>query len=234
MRTETKPVQRAMYVATQLDKSWLFDVQRKLYARSSNEPIHEWRKLWGLVSRVEVVGALAAVRRTCGEVLTLGVAMRAPWRSDRETIRAVVRAFRAGAPQTVAGPRASPSGPLVMVSGTGLEGRGPRRGSRGRRGETRGSPVETSGRPGAPRGPLVVKGGPPFHAVARCAEPRLRGHRSGTRGASGFPGSSEVTMSKRLLHFAQAMVCVATAIPTSGPPETSTAYPHASHRNGKR
>jgi len=50
MRTDTKPVQRAMYVATQLDRSWLLDVQRKLYARSWNESVYVWCKLWGLVT----------------------------------------------------------------------------------------------------------------------------------------------------------------------------------------
>jgi RNA-directed DNA polymerase len=67
MRTAAKPVQRAMYVATQLEKSWLLDVQRKLYARSWNEPVYIWRKLWGLVTdRRNLVLALGRVARNRG------------------------------------------------------------------------------------------------------------------------------------------------------------------------
>jgi hypothetical protein len=67
MRAEAKPVQRAMYVATQLDKSWLLDVQRKLYARSWNEPVYVWRKLWGLVTDRRNLGlALERVARNRG------------------------------------------------------------------------------------------------------------------------------------------------------------------------
>jgi len=39
-----------MYVASQSDKDWLLNVQRKLYARSQQEPDHVFRKLWGLVT----------------------------------------------------------------------------------------------------------------------------------------------------------------------------------------
>jgi retron-type reverse transcriptase len=67
MRAEAKPVQRAMYVATQLDKSWLLDVQRKLYARSWNEPVYVWCKLWGLVTdRRNLRLALERVARNRG------------------------------------------------------------------------------------------------------------------------------------------------------------------------
>jgi hypothetical protein len=45
-----------MYVATQSDKDWLRSEQRKLYARSWDEPGYVWRKLWGLVTD----------RATCG------------------------------------------------------------------------------------------------------------------------------------------------------------------------
>jgi len=67
MRAEAKPVQRAMYVATQLDRSWLLDVQRKLYARSWKEPGYVWRKLWGLVTDQRNLRlALARVARNRG------------------------------------------------------------------------------------------------------------------------------------------------------------------------
>src|ERR1700722_13206221 len=72
---------------------------------------------------------------------------------------------------------------------------------------------------------------PAFHALTGCLTVRLRGQRSGTFGAFGLPGSSEVTTSNSCLHFEHAMVRVATATPTSGPPETTASYPHASHRN---
>src|SRR5580692_5311053 len=72
---------------------------------------------------------------------------------------------------------------------------------------------------------------PAFHALTGCLTVRLRGQRSGTLRAFGLPGSSEVTASNSCLHFAHAMVRVATANPTSGPPETTASYPHASHRN---
>ncbi len=67
MRAEAKPVQRAMYVANQLDEGWLLDVQRKLYARSWNEPVYVWCKLWGLVTdRRNLTLALARVSRNRG------------------------------------------------------------------------------------------------------------------------------------------------------------------------
>jgi hypothetical protein len=39
-----------MYVAPQLDKSWLLSVQRKLYERSRTNPDYAFRKLWGLIT----------------------------------------------------------------------------------------------------------------------------------------------------------------------------------------
>jgi group II intron reverse transcriptase/maturase len=39
-----------MYVAPHSDKEWLLDVQRKLYARSWENPDYVFRKLWGFVS----------------------------------------------------------------------------------------------------------------------------------------------------------------------------------------
>jgi retron-type reverse transcriptase len=39
-----------MYVASQSDKDWLLNVQRKLYARSQQEPGYVFQKLWGLVT----------------------------------------------------------------------------------------------------------------------------------------------------------------------------------------
>lgn len=56
-----------MYVATQVEKTWLLDVQRKLYARSWNEPVYVWRKLWGLVTdRRNLMLALERVSRNRG------------------------------------------------------------------------------------------------------------------------------------------------------------------------
>ncbi len=39
-----------MYVASQLDTSWLLNVQRKLYAQSRKNPDYVFRKLWGLIT----------------------------------------------------------------------------------------------------------------------------------------------------------------------------------------
>ena len=50
MNTSSKPRGKAMYVASQLDKSWLLNVQRKLYLRSWENPDYVFRKLWGLVT----------------------------------------------------------------------------------------------------------------------------------------------------------------------------------------
>ncbi len=71
-----------MYVATQLDKSWLRSVQRKLYARSWDEPGYVWRKLWGLVTdRRNLRLALARVASNRG-ARTPGV--------DGQTVRKVL------------------------------------------------------------------------------------------------------------------------------------------------
>ena len=39
-----------MYVASQLDESWLLSVQRKLYAQSRENPGYVFRKLWGCIT----------------------------------------------------------------------------------------------------------------------------------------------------------------------------------------
>lgn len=72
-----------MYVATQLDKSWLLDVQRKLYARSWNNSAYVWRKLWGLVTdQRNLKHALERVSRNRG-ARSAGV--------DGMTVRKVLR-----------------------------------------------------------------------------------------------------------------------------------------------
>jgi hypothetical protein len=72
-----------MYVATQLDKSWLRSEQRKLYARSWDESGYVWRKLWGLVTdRRNLRLALARVASNRG-ARTSGV--------DGQTVRKVLR-----------------------------------------------------------------------------------------------------------------------------------------------
>jgi RNA-directed DNA polymerase len=50
MRVTSKPQGKAMYVASELDKSWLLSEQRKLHKRSQQEPDYVFRKLWGLVT----------------------------------------------------------------------------------------------------------------------------------------------------------------------------------------
>lgn len=39
-----------MYIATEDDRLWLQDVQRKLYARSREQPDYVFEQLWGLVT----------------------------------------------------------------------------------------------------------------------------------------------------------------------------------------
>ena len=50
MSTASKPPGKAMYVATALDREWLRNEQRKLYARSADDPSYVFRKLWGLIT----------------------------------------------------------------------------------------------------------------------------------------------------------------------------------------
>lgn len=50
MRRALKPPGKAMYVASQLDESWLRNEQRKLYTRSRENPAYVFRKLWGLIT----------------------------------------------------------------------------------------------------------------------------------------------------------------------------------------
>src|SRR5258708_10379128 len=50
MRTIPKPLGKAMYVAAQLDQSWLQNEQKKLYARSMQNADYVFQKLWGLVT----------------------------------------------------------------------------------------------------------------------------------------------------------------------------------------
>jgi RNA-directed DNA polymerase len=50
MRTTSAPLRKAMYVASELDKSWLQTEQRRLYERSRNNPDYVFRKLWGFIT----------------------------------------------------------------------------------------------------------------------------------------------------------------------------------------
>jgi RNA-directed DNA polymerase len=50
MSTTPGPQGKAMYVASQLDKSWLLNEQRKLYVQSMYNPDYVFRKLWGLMT----------------------------------------------------------------------------------------------------------------------------------------------------------------------------------------
>lgn len=49
MSAASRTPRKAMYVASELDKSWLRSETRKLYARSMEHPDYVFRKLWGLV-----------------------------------------------------------------------------------------------------------------------------------------------------------------------------------------
>jgi len=50
MRATSVPLGKATYVASRLDRSWLQTEQRKLHARSRQNPGYVFRKLWGLMT----------------------------------------------------------------------------------------------------------------------------------------------------------------------------------------
>jgi group II intron reverse transcriptase/maturase len=71
-----------MYVASSDDRRWLLNEQRKLYARSRQDPAYVFRKLWGLVTDPRNLrNAFARVSRNRGR-RTAGV--------DRVTVRMVL------------------------------------------------------------------------------------------------------------------------------------------------
>jgi len=67
MRTAPKPLGKATYVASNSDKEWLQNEQRKLYTRSWGDLDYVFRKLWGLVTDPHNLRcALARVSRNRG------------------------------------------------------------------------------------------------------------------------------------------------------------------------
>jgi RNA-directed DNA polymerase len=84
VRTTTKPQgNRPTYVVPRSDKDWLLNEQRKLYARSMENPDYVFRKLWGLVTDERNLRiAVARVARNRGS-RTAGV--------DGLTVRMVIR-----------------------------------------------------------------------------------------------------------------------------------------------
>jgi RNA-directed DNA polymerase len=67
MRTASEPQGEAMYVASQSDKDWLLNVQKKLYTQSWAKPCYVFEKLWGLVTDFRnLKNALARVARNRG------------------------------------------------------------------------------------------------------------------------------------------------------------------------
>ncbi len=82
MATAAVSLGKAMYVATKDDRHWLQTVQRKLYARSRENPDYVFEKLWGLVTDPRNIRiALARVSRNRG-ARTAGI--------DRITVRKVL------------------------------------------------------------------------------------------------------------------------------------------------
>lgn len=82
MRTASKPLGKAMYVASAVDRQWLQNEQWKLYQRSWTESSYVFRKLWGLVTDPRNLRcAFARVARNRGRQ-TAGV--------DGVTVRRVV------------------------------------------------------------------------------------------------------------------------------------------------
>jgi RNA-directed DNA polymerase len=83
MSTAASSLGQAMYVASKDDRLWLQTVQRKLYARSQDNPDYVFEKLWGLVTDPRNLRiALARVRRNRG-ARTAGM--------DRVTVRHVLQ-----------------------------------------------------------------------------------------------------------------------------------------------
>ncbi len=84
MSAASRPLGEATYVASKLDRAWLQNVQRKLYARSMEQPDYVWRKLWGLVTDPHNLRlAVVQVARNRG-ARTAGV--------DGVTVRTILRA----------------------------------------------------------------------------------------------------------------------------------------------
>lgn len=89
MSTASETQGKAMYVASQSDKDWLLNVQRKLYARSYENPRYVFFKLWGLVTDPRNLRiALARVASNRGR-RTAGV--------DGVTVKAVLASLGADA-----------------------------------------------------------------------------------------------------------------------------------------
>lgn len=72
-----------MYIATEDDRLWLQSVQRKLYARSRDNPDYQFKELWGLVTDPRNLRmAFVRVQRNRG-ARSAGI--------DRMTVRNVVQ-----------------------------------------------------------------------------------------------------------------------------------------------
>ncbi len=83
MSTAARPLGKAVYTATEDDRLWLQSVQRKLYARSRENPDYQFEELWGLVTDPRNLRiALSRVQRNRG-ARTAGV--------DRVTVRQVLQ-----------------------------------------------------------------------------------------------------------------------------------------------
>lgn len=83
MSTLPKPPGKAVYTAIQSDNDWLWNVQKKLYERSWNQPSYVFRELWGLITDPRNLRtALARISRNKGS-RTGGV--------DRLTVRRVLQ-----------------------------------------------------------------------------------------------------------------------------------------------
>jgi RNA-directed DNA polymerase len=120
MSTAPAPQGKAMYVASSDDRRWLLDVQRKLYARSRENPDCVFWKLWGLVTDPRNIRiAFARVNRNRGR-RTAGV--------DRVTVRMIlvggVEEFVAGLRQELRARRYCPSpARRVLIPKTGKPGK---------------------------------------------------------------------------------------------------------------
>jgi retron-type reverse transcriptase len=109
MSTAPKPLGKATYVATTLEREWLQIEQRKLYARSRDDRSYVFCKLWGLITdprNLSVAFARVAAnrgRRTAGvdkitvhQIMTRGtdvflVGLRSELRTGRYRPRPVRR-----------------------------------------------------------------------------------------------------------------------------------------------
>ena len=94
MSATVKPPWKAMYVATQSDKDWLWNVQRTLHTRSSESLDYVFEKLWGFITDPRNLRiAFARVSSNRGK-RTAGVDGVTVWKISQQGIEALIAQTR--------------------------------------------------------------------------------------------------------------------------------------------